>query len=410
MDVHLAASVSPPAPLACITQNTTAESANLFIQTGCTVSAAGNAIQVTEASGPFANGPVVTGVSPGAVAATGGDLVTIRGMRFANTDTVMFANTPVPIVAANSSAFRIVIPAAACSPLGCGAGSGAMVSVTGPVGPASAHRTATSYGGPIAQTPKVLSVSPTSGPQLTKIVVTGGGFTNSGPNPKFYVGTVLATNVVCAPATVNSRCSMTVPAQAGPAQVKITVGSPGGLSDATYTYAGSAIPVVTSITPNHGPQTGGTPVTITGANFTQTMEAGSNGNYIGITNDCPSTTQCTLQTPRGLGPVAVSVLDYSSGLASVAGAGPVFTYDVPPPSGTFLPTGGLVAGGTVGDGQPDQRRCERQDRHPVQFQYRHGGRRRRDLQADSGERGQRVLHLRVAAIACGGSPRPPQCQ
>ena len=346
MDVHLDASVSPPETLSCLAQSATGETTNLFIQTPCTVAPWGSEIQFTEANGYFANGPLITGVSPSSVKATGGDPVTISGMRLANPSSVTFNLVPVPIDTTHSNASQVIIPATpACSSQNCASGGGAVVEIVGPVGPAGANRTANTYGGPIAQMPNVLSVSPSNGPELSKITVTGAGFY---PDPKFYIGGSLATNVYCPDVTRNTQCSMTVPAQAGPATVPVSYGVPGGSSSASWTYAGSAIPTIVSINPDHGPQAGGTRITLTGTAFTQTMVAEFNSSTIGITGDCQTSTQCIIDSPRGQGQAYITVQDYTNGLpGSTPGSQSLFTYDVPPPSGTLRPAGGPAAGGTA---------------------------------------------------------------
>jgi hypothetical protein len=360
LGVHLAASMFPPEPLGCATQSTTGESTNVFIDSPCVVAAAGNAIDFTESNGYYANGPLITGVSPGSVKATGGDPITITGLRLGNPASVTFNLLPVPYSTDPTKTNQITIPSApACSPLRCPLG-GAVVSVTGPAGPAGAHMTTTSYGGPITQTPNVLKVVPASGPDYTFVTVTGAGFyTPNGATPAFYFGSAPATNVTCSPNTPNTQCTMTVPPQTGSPNVSVSFGAPGGASMATWIYFGSANPTIASITPTHGQQAGGTQVTLTGTHFTQTMQAvfnpDSNGTisgcttpkqcvYIGITGDCPTPTQCVFQTPRGQGAVSVSVQDYTTQLGSLPVA---FTYDAPPPSGTLQPTGGPASGGTA---------------------------------------------------------------
>jgi hypothetical protein len=69
----------------------------------------------------------------------------------------------------------------------------------------------------------------------------------------------------------NTQISATAPAQ-GPGTRHIEIVTPGGRNvDTTadqFTYL-APVPVVTSISPNTGPTTGGTVVTITGSGFTR---------------------------------------------------------------------------------------------------------------------------------------------
>lgn len=67
--------------------------------------------------------------------------------------------------------------------------------------------------------------------------------------------------------------SQLVTAPAGSGTVVVTVTTPGGTSTAAtgnpyYTYLGA--PVLTSLNPSHGPDTGGDPVVLGGTNLTYT--------------------------------------------------------------------------------------------------------------------------------------------
>src|SRR5207253_8169658 len=114
--------------------------------------------------------------------------------------------------------------------------------------------------------PAVTSVSPSSGPTDggTSVTITGTNFIN-GATVAF--GANAATGVV-----VNSATSITAvsPATITPGQVDVRVTTSGGTSAVVagdhFTYTAVA-PAVTSVSPNTGPTTGGTAVTITGTNF-----------------------------------------------------------------------------------------------------------------------------------------------
>ncbi|MHC4529920.1 MAG: IPT/TIG domain-containing protein, partial [Planctomycetota bacterium] len=85
-------------------------------------------------------------------------------------------------------------------------------------------------------------------------------------------------------------------------------------------------PTISSISPNNGPQAGGTSVTITGTNFTQTLSAGPTVKIGGISASnvvLVSTTSITCNTPAGTPgakDVVVSMPDYISPATSGSSA------------------------------------------------------------------------------------------
>jgi len=112
--------------------------------------------------------------------------------------------------------------------------------------------------------PAITSINPTSGSTTggTTVTITGTNFL-TGASVKF--GSVFSSNV-----TVTSSTSITAvtPAASSAGAVAVTVSNPDGQSATfnsfTYTPAG---PSVTSVTPNNGPTTGGTSITIAGTLF-----------------------------------------------------------------------------------------------------------------------------------------------
>ncbi|GHU08512.1 hypothetical protein FACS189431_4910 [Alphaproteobacteria bacterium] len=100
---------------------------------------------------------------------------------------------------------------------------------------------------------------------------------------------VPATNVTI---VNDTTITATTPAHATPGAVDVVVDGPDGLATMTNGFTYVAPPVVTSITPNNGPTTGGTNVTITGANFpdsasviTKVAPCATNNNYNSIAID-----------------------------------------------------------------------------------------------------------------------------
>jgi len=105
-------------------------------------------------------------------------------------------------------------------------------------------------------------------------------------------------------------------------------------------FVAEAAPTVSAITPNSGSTTGGTAVTITGANFTG-ASAVSFGGSAASSFTVVSATQVTATSPPGpAGPVAVSV----TGLGGTGTLNGAFTYLCATPQITSAPTATAVAG------------------------------------------------------------------
>ena len=143
--------------------------------------------------------------------------------------------------------------------------------------------------------PIISGISPNSGPTAggTSVTISGSGFA-TGAAVTF--GGTSATNVTVAGSTT---ITATTPAHASGA-VNVVVTNPdatSGTSTGGYTYTASQSPPnVVSISPTSGPTTGGTSVTITGANFvsgaTLTM-GGTAATNVVVTNS----TTITATTP-----------------------------------------------------------------------------------------------------------------
>ena len=190
--------------------------------------------------------------------------------------------------------------------------------------------------------PAVTGISPGSGPLAGGNTVTISGTELLGTTAIAFGGTA-ATSVSC----TATSCTATAPAgAAGTVDVRAT--SFGGTSATSsgdqYTYV--AAPAVTAVTPNHGPEGGGTTVTITGTNLTGATGV-SFGGTPAASFSVDSATQITADTPASAdGTVNVTVTNpYGT---SAIGASDQYTYDEPAPSITSLsPTTGPAAGATV---------------------------------------------------------------
>jgi uncharacterized protein YhjY with autotransporter beta-barrel domain len=189
-----------------------------------------------------------------------------------------------------------------------------------------------------AAVPTVTSVAPNTGPSAggTSVTITGTGFTGA---TAVRFGATNAGSVI-----VNSATSITATSPAGSGIVDITVTTLNGTSVTSaadrFTYIAPG-PIVTSVSPSAGPRSGGTSVTIGGANLSDATSV-KFGTEIG-TITANSATSITATSPPGSGTVNVTVAT-AGGTGTLTGA---FTYVVPVPTVTSVaPNSGPPAGGT----------------------------------------------------------------
>jgi hypothetical protein len=195
----------------------------------------------------------------------------------------------------------------------------------------------------VTHPPGVGGINPTSGFTTggTAVIVTGTNFTGAtqvsfgtSPAPPFQV-------------TSDSQIQTTSPAHSA-GTVDVTVTSPAGTSAMSpadqFTYVTPA-PTVTGVSPNSGTTAGGTPVTITGTNFSG-ASAVSFGGSPATSFTVNSATQITATSPaHALGTVDVTVT--TPGGTSPTTAADRFTYVITPPTVTGIsPTSGPTGGGT----------------------------------------------------------------
>jgi cysteine-rich repeat protein len=172
--------------------------------------------------------------------------------------------------------------------------------------------------------PRLTGVAPTSGPAAggTSVTLTGTGFTGT-----------TAVSFGDAPAlsfTVNGDTAITAISPAtGAGTVEVAVTTAGGTSSASssdqFTFIG--VPVVSGVSPNSGPVSGGTTVTITGSNFTAASGVNFGDNPAGFTvND---DTSITAYSPAIEAADTESVRVVSIGGTSATSAADRFTYVAP---------------------------------------------------------------------------------
>ena len=260
--------------------------------------------------------PTVTGVAPATGPEAGGTPVTITGTNFTGATQATFGGTPATaFTVASDTSITCTTPA----------GTGVVpVAVTGPggTGPLPAAFT---YTAPPPPALTITAITPNNGTWLGGSVnrtITGTGFSVSPPAVEFdgYPATAV---------TVTDDTSLTCVPPAGPpgqaVDVTVTTTAGTGTLPGGYTYTIGS-PLLISITPDTGPEAGGTLVAVSGANFA----AGYTQLTIGgnpLTGMIVNPTQIAGDTPPGTGTVDVEVTT-PGGTDTLAGA---FTYQPGPP-------------------------------------------------------------------------------
>lgn len=291
--------------------------------------------------------PAFYGIHPRSGPLSGGQTVTITGARFVPGGTsVMFYGVPATDVVVDPSGSSLT----AVTPPGRGQGS-VQVAVTTAKGTTFPLNYAYLLDGADAV---VANLYPTYGPTDggTLVTIAGQGFEGA---TDVTFGGAAGTQLSVHPSGT-SLTVVTPPRVVGPADIKIVF--PAGLVDAgTFRYGG---PPIDAVTPDAGPNTGGTLVTITGsqlADATEVTFAGVPGTDLVVNS---AGTSLTVVTPPGpLGPVDVVVVlpgddaVVPDGFTYTAGSAPVVDSIHPgqgPSSGgsTIVVAGaGFIPGRTV---------------------------------------------------------------
>ena len=213
--------------------------------------------------------------------------VTINGSGFSGATSVMFGGIAATFKVSSDAAITATAPAA---PIGT-----VNVTVATPLG-TSAIVLADEFNYFAPAT--VTSLSPSTGPVGTSVVITG---TNLFATAAVTFGSVAAMSI-----HVTSNSHVTAVAPAGTGTVDVSVTTPAGTTLTSgsdkFTYA----PVVTDVSPESGPATGGTLVTITGTSFSgaTAVEFGT----VSVVPDSVSDTTVTATSPVGSGTVHVTVM------------------------------------------------------------------------------------------------------
>ena len=293
--------------------------------------------------------PTISSVAPSSGPEAGGTSITITGTNFASGATVTVGGSACTSVSVSSStSLTCTTPA----------GSGSANVVVTNVGTTS--RTLTN-GFVFGTAPTVSSASPANGPASggTSITITGTDFVSG--------ATVTVGGAACTSVVFVSATSLTCTTPAGTAGARdIVVTNPSTLAG---TGAGAftfdpvpTVPTVSSVSPANGPASGGTSISITGADFvsgaTVTVGGAACTSVVFV-----SATSLTCTTPAGTaGARNVVVTNPDLGVGTGTGA---FTYlsssgggggggssstplaPIPPGSNPNIPTSGLPLGDSV---------------------------------------------------------------
>jgi len=271
--------------------------------------------------------PTVSGISPDHGPEAGGTTATITGTNFMGGATVTIDGTPATGVSVNSST-EIVCT----TPSGTGTVTVVVQNADGDGGSLVGGFT---YDPP----PTVDSITPDHGPEAggISVTITGTGFTM--PCFAYFDGNIASTTYL-GPTIISAWLP------AGTGVVDVMVQNPDSSSDTLvdcFTYYPPA--TVSDVSPANGPETGGTPVTITGMDFVSGADVYFGGDWatdVVVTGS----TEITCTTPPGTGTVDVDVYNPESAPGTLSSA---FTYDVvPPPTVSGVsPDHGPASGGTT---------------------------------------------------------------
>ncbi len=212
--------------------------------------------------------------------------------------------------------------------------------VTNPDAQSGTRPSGFTYVGPA---PTVTSVAPASGPTPggTGVTITG---TNFVAGATVTLGGSAATGVTVASSTT---ITATTPAHAAGAVavVVINLDAQSGTLPSGFTYVAPA-PTVSGVAPVSGPVAGGTPITITGANFVAGATVTLGGSAATGVTVLTSTTMSATTPAHAAGAVAIVVTNPDTQTGTLPGG---FTYNTAPaPTVTSVaPTSGSTAGGTA---------------------------------------------------------------
>ena len=329
--VHFgSASATNVTPVSATSVTATAPAGTGTVDVTVTTSNGTSAISVNDQY-IYADAPTVTSLSPNAGKTSGGDTVTITGANLTSASAVHFGSASATnVTPVSATSVTATAPA--------GAAGTVHVTVTTPNGTSTASVSDQYL---YTDLPAVTGVSPPSGPAGggTLVTITGANLTGAtGVN----FDSAAATGFSLVDAT-----HVTATAPAGTGTVQVTVTTPNGTSTTSvndlFTYVPA--PTVSSISTHQGPAAGGTSVTVTGTNLTDTTVVNfgmASATNVAVVN----ATQVTATIPAGVAtgsPVDVTVT--TPGGTSATSANARYTYLYLPEVSSVSPNYGPTAGG-----------------------------------------------------------------
>ncbi|TSB32065.1 beta strand repeat-containing protein [Streptomyces benahoarensis] len=197
--------------------------------------------------------PVITSLNPASGPTSGGNTVTITGTGLSGATSVFFGSHAATITANSATQITVTAPA----------GAAQSVNVTVTTGAGTSNPLPYFYVAAPAITGLIPAMGPSGGGNTVTVSGTGLALTSA-----VHFGSAPATAI-----TVNSDSQITVTAPPGTGTVLVTATTPGGTStvgagNAYYLYV--APPVITSLSPAQGSESGGDDVLIRGSNLTYT--------------------------------------------------------------------------------------------------------------------------------------------
>ena len=273
--------------------------------------------------------PTVSSVSPSGGNTLGGSTITITGTRFKSgpTATVDGVTCTSPTYVSTTS-------------MTCIAPSGTVGSKTVVVTNSDSQTGTLALGYTYRAAPTITSISPTGGTLAggTTITITGTGFLTA---PTVKIGGVTCTSPTYVSAT-SATCVTPLSSTASAKTVVITNSDlQPSTSSVSYTYRSA--PTVLSVSPSGGIASVATPITITGTGFVGSTVSIGGSPCTGVT--VVSLTSITCTTPAltaGAKTVTVTNSDFQSGSRASG-----YTFLAPPTVTSFLPSLGVVDGGTL---------------------------------------------------------------
>jgi hypothetical protein len=281
---------------------------------------------------PVGAAPSVTNVSPNTGPIDGGTAITMTGTGFTSPATVVIGQG----YGTNRAVRATNVDVVSSTEITATTGESSKAGTFSPYVNTSGGTSAASAGSNFTYTPTVTSVIPNKGPSSggTNITINGTGFQSPATvvigQGNGTTGAIAATNVeVIAPDT-EIRATAGGGARAGTFSVFVT--TQGVTTAASNAAHFSYTPTVTSVSPNTGPTSGGTTITIMGSGFQSPATVvigqrnGSTGAIAATNVDVISKSEITATTGGGATAGTFSVFVTTQGVTSPGSFGAHFTY------------------------------------------------------------------------------------